>query len=375
MEMLDIIAGLAWDPEIRGFLAVLTGVVVLPGSVWLVVSTNTGPRLGTLIALSAFFGWMTIMASVWWIYGIGYAGDSPVWEEVEIIEGSAGEGDLGNTSLDEATDLHTEDLPSAHDIVVREADALVEQYGDEVLDTMSTDGLSNEQAAHVVEVRVAWAEYGIVTAESLTADQIEGLTDDEIEDLATEEHARNEATTLSELAAVAPGLIEDDAEALGGWTLLSTAESGEAQTSAIAMILESGHFDFGSQNEFKVLDAFTIGGKRGLPDDPNRWDRISTQIRSAVTIKHPTRYGIIQVQRVSEESITNLPGTAPKRPEIDPTEPVVSVIMIRNLGNLRLVPALITIGSLLIFLGLCYMMHERDKLAMARRASFEEVGS
>ena len=29
---------------------------------------------------------MTIMATVWWIYGFGYVGDAPAWEEVEIVE-------------------------------------------------------------------------------------------------------------------------------------------------------------------------------------------------------------------------------------------------------------------------------------------------
>jgi hypothetical protein len=47
--------------------------------------------------------------------------------------------------------------------------------------------------------------------------------------------------------------------------------------------------------------------------------------------------------------------------------------MVRNLGNLRQVPAFFTIGSLLIFLSLCYMLHERDKLVIARRAEFEKA--
>ena len=68
------------------------------------------------------------------------------------------------------------------------------------------------------------------------------------------------------------------------------------------------------------------------------------------------------------ESLDNLPGTAPKRPVVDEAEPVVSVVMVRNLGNLRLLPAMVTLGSLLIFLAFCYMLHERDKVAMARAA-------
>ncbi len=354
MEAVDLFAGLAWDPEIRGFLAVLTGVVVLMGSVWLLLATNTGTRLGTLIALAGFFGWMTIMAAIWWIYGIGYRGDAPTWQEVEIVEGFDSEGHLTFAALDEAEQLRSEDLPTAHELVVSAYAGL--------------SGVSDPEMR--TEIETANLEFGVVTVADLTADQIEGLDVQEIAALAAEEHAKNEATTLSELAAVAPSLIDQDDAELGGWELLSTAQAGEAQASAIAMLLESGDFPFSTQNEFKILDAFTIGGKRGLPSDPSRWDRIETQIRTALTLKHPTRYGIVQMQAVLPESIDNLPGQAPKRPIADPNEPVVSVVMIRDLGNLRLVPALVTLGSLLIFLALCYMLHERDKVVMARVAEF-----
>ncbi|MDE0066139.1 MAG: hypothetical protein OXN44_04610 [Acidimicrobiaceae bacterium] len=356
MEAVDLIAGLAWDPEIRGFLAVLTGVVVLMGSVWLLLATNSGIRLGTLIALAGFFGWMVIMAAIWWIYGIGYRGDAPRWEQVEIVEGFGGEGHLSFAALDEAELLRSENLRTAHDLVV-EAYAGLGSVTDPELRT---------------EIEVANEEFGVITVADLTADATEGLTAQEQEALAEEEYAKNRATTLSELAAVAPSLINQNDDSLGGWTLLSTAQAGEAQASAIAMLLASGDFSFSSQNEFKILDSFTIGGKRGLPSDPSRWDRIETQIRTALTLKHPTRYGIVQMQAVLPESIDNLPGQVPKRPIADPDEPVVSVVMIRNLGNLRLVPALVTLGSLLIFLALCYMLHERDKVVMARVAEFNK---
>ena len=356
MEAIELIAGLAWDPEIRGFLAVLTGVVVLIGSVWLLLATNTGTRLGTLITLAAFFGWMAIMASIWWIYGIGYRGDAPTWQDVEIVEGFDSEGHLAFAALDEAESLRSELLPTAHDLVVS-AYERIDSVADPELRT---------------ELEVANKEFGVVTVADLTADQTEGLTTQEITALADEEHAKNQATTLSELAAVAPSLIDQDDAALGGWTLLSTAQAGEAQASAIAMLLDSGDFSFSTQNEFKILAAFTIGGKRGLPSEPSRWDRIETQIRTALTIKHPTRYGIVQMQAVLPESVDNLPGQAPKRPIADPDEPVVSVVMIRDLGNLRLVPALVALGSLLIFLALCYMLHERDKVVMARVSEFNK---
>ena len=56
--MLHLIAGIAWDPQLRGILAVLVGVVVLMGSVYLLLGTNLGTRLGFLVAVTALFGWL-----------------------------------------------------------------------------------------------------------------------------------------------------------------------------------------------------------------------------------------------------------------------------------------------------------------------------
>jgi hypothetical protein len=368
MQMINLIAGLAWDPEIRGFMAVLTGVVVLMGSVWLVLSTNAGTRLGTLIAGAAFFGWMAIMASVWWIYGIGYAGDRPVFEGLEIVEGLPGEAHLEFAANDTAETLSSENLPNPYQLVIDAHDDAVAEFGEGVFGPDWQNLVPAEHIQRITNVRTAWVEFGEVTVDSLTADQIQGLTDDEIVALAAEEDGKNQATTLSELAATSPTLVPGELPQLGDWRLLSTAEMGEAQASAIAIVLGSAEYDFDSQNEFKILNGYASGGKDGLPDDPSRWDRISTQITSALTIKHPTGYAMIQVQAVTEESLDNLPGTAPKRPVVDADEPVVSVVMIRDLGNLRQLPAMVTLGSLFIFLAFCYMMHERDKVVMARRA-------
>ena len=85
--VLDWIDGLEWDPHVRGFLAVFAGFCVWMGSIWIIVSSNSGVRLGTLLSLAGLFAWLTIMGSIWWLYGIGWAGDSPIWEEVEIVEG------------------------------------------------------------------------------------------------------------------------------------------------------------------------------------------------------------------------------------------------------------------------------------------------
>ena len=343
MEALDVIAGLAWDPEIRGFMAVFAAVIILIGSVWMLLALNTGTRLGTLIAAAGFFGWIAIMATVWWIYGIGWAGDTPTWQLAEINV-----GDLDAAALDGARALpDSAELPSAFELALNSDDPVV------------------------------LAEFGPVTRDTLTPDQTEGLSASEIAELVADELARNQAATLSELAAVAPDVIAD-AEAsgridFGGWQLLSTAEAGEAQASAAAMLLESPDLTFTVQDDFKMLDAYTIGGKRGLPDDPSRLDRIWTQVRTALTITHPTRYGVVQVQEVIDQRL--VPGKPPPRPIADQSRPVISVIMIRDLGNLRLKPALVALGSLCIFGALCLFLHERDKMSWRQREAGAPAGA
>jgi hypothetical protein len=56
--------------------------------VYLVLATDTGTRLGFLLALTGFFGWMAIMGIVWWVYGIGPKGREPEWKVEEVVVGS-----------------------------------------------------------------------------------------------------------------------------------------------------------------------------------------------------------------------------------------------------------------------------------------------
>ncbi len=130
--LVPTLAGISWTPEIRGILAVLVGVVVLMGSVYLLLATNLAHRLGFLLALTAVFGWLTIHAMVWLIYppGTGPAGRGPSWEVEHIVY-----GDLSESTLDEAHDVDTSTLPPAVDVnelTPEEVEALSEEHADEL---------------------------------------------------------------------------------------------------------------------------------------------------------------------------------------------------------------------------------------------------
>ena len=81
--MLATLLAINWEPELRGVLTVLIGTGVWMGSVYLILGTNLGARLGFLVSLAGFFGWMALMGAIWWMYGIGLKGDEPSWKQVE----------------------------------------------------------------------------------------------------------------------------------------------------------------------------------------------------------------------------------------------------------------------------------------------------
>lgn len=291
MTALDLIAGIAWDPQIRGFLAVLVGVVVLMGSVYLLLGTNLGSRLGFLVALSAIFGWCTIMGITWWVYGtIGMLGDAPKWvvEEVVYDEESA-EAGLDVAALDEAHALDTTTLPDEDEVKELDIDA-------------------------------------------------------------------------------ARQLSEREADALGGWELLpeSNPSFGEAKATVDEHFIEfpDEELALDAAEDYITAYSFERGGKEDLPHDPSRWDRIYTKLKTTFwQVQHPPRYAIIQVHPVIEAEPE--PGQPPPTPRADPKKPVVSVIMSRDLGDVRFPGAMLTIGSGLLFAVTLLMLHRRD-LEVAR---------
>jgi hypothetical protein len=54
---------------VKGLLVVLTGFVLLPGSVWMLLASNFGALKGYLIAGTAFFGFLMMLSAVW-LFGI-----------------------------------------------------------------------------------------------------------------------------------------------------------------------------------------------------------------------------------------------------------------------------------------------------------------
>ncbi|MCB1004586.1 MAG: alpha/beta hydrolase [Acidimicrobiales bacterium] len=198
------------------------------------------------------------------------------------------------------------------------------------------------------------------------------LTDAELaDDISTriaDDQRRKQGLTLSSLASFAPEIIEaaqaDGLLEFGDWNLLSSAEAGEAQAVAdVALRGEDG--PFAADDVYVLLDAYQQGGKRGRSGD-SHWDAVTYKVRTTLQFWNPTNYSVVQVQKALDKEA--VPGEPPPFAEADPDAPVVSVVLVKDLGDKRVPPAMISIGSLLVFLVLCWMLHLRDKQVAERLA-------
>lgn len=188
---------------------------------------------------------------------------------------------------------------------------------------------------------------------------------------ALDDRASTSGQSLLELSAMAEERGEP--EEVGGWDemLLTNAKRGEAQAVVDAYLVESG--EFGSPNEYLTVAAFEEGGKQRRESN-GMVDRVTGKLRSIfVEPLHPAHHAVIMVQPVEERTLVLRPGQAPPLRVVDENQPVMSVIMVRNLGSVRLPPAMVTLASAVLFGLFAWMLHTRDRRETANRASLVPV--
>jgi hypothetical protein len=77
-----------WYPTILGVLVVVAGIVLFCGSVYVLLGTNLGARLGFLVAFSALAGFMCILTLLWCVTASPLntlKGRIPQWKVVEVV--------------------------------------------------------------------------------------------------------------------------------------------------------------------------------------------------------------------------------------------------------------------------------------------------
>lgn len=312
MTMFELLgaAAFTWDPGFKGILTVAVAVAVLCGSVALIVSTNTGARLGFLIALTGLFGWFFVMGIVWATYGIGYKGDAPSWQVIDV---TAGEPDSSKVPVADAL-LLPEELPDPLD--VRDADpALLEEYPQEGKDPNLGD---------------------LVTV------------DEDLEEMVNEE--------------------------VGPWKILATSNGyfGETQAAVAEALGPDDQAIFDGPDNYKVIDGFVTGGKKGRSDD-SIVSRIAYKFTSAVEFDNDPLYAAVQLQPVIPQEAA--PGEAPPLPVANEEAPVYTAVLERDRGALRLPSTIFTVATGLIFAVCASALHRRDKLAQTQRAATAGAGA
>jgi hypothetical protein len=324
---MHLLALVSWDPEIRNILSLGVGIGVLVGSVVLLLSTNTGPRTGLLIGLASLLGWMTIMGMIWWMYSGspaslgGMKGTAAHWRVVDVNVGH-----LGDSTVKPATQL-----PVANEVETVKA----------IL------------AAHP-----------------------------ELEKKINPEGKPDKVTTIGELVEALPSVADEfhlTPNDLGGWHLLvpSDPQRGDAQAVADAALGPNGKKIFADSASYKILEAYDIGGKENdykVPehatcDRPWQTGCIHHVLNWFATTFHtnPEHYTVVQVQAVIP--VQAVPGETPPTPQPDPNAPVISVVMIRSLGDVRFPGFMLFISAGTLFCLTCWRLHVRDKRVTRNRAA------
>lgn len=262
---MSALLSIGWEPELRGLLTVIIGTVALCGSVYLLLGTNLGVRLGFLVAMAGLFGWMLMMGVIWMTYGIGLIGNQPSWK------------------------------PSEPFTIVRDGSLL------------------NQSEVIEESVRVA------------------------------DNSSPAEVATAAALALTSEG-----------WDLLPIDDKGRGQAIAAADEVIQVEAEMYAAGEYEAVAVYERGGER--------YPKLSDEI-DFVAFFHKPHYAVVEIAPLLPQR--EEPGRAPARPVVDESQPRQYVIMIRDLGSKRQPAILITIGSAIIFLLCCLMLHRRDKLVEA----------
>ncbi len=93
-----------WYPTIVGVLVVIAAVSLFMGTIYLLLATNLGARLGFLIAAAALSGFMVLLSCLWITTASPLntlRGRVPSWKAVEVIKG----GDLSKSKIPQVRDL------------------------------------------------------------------------------------------------------------------------------------------------------------------------------------------------------------------------------------------------------------------------------
>jgi hypothetical protein len=103
---LSVLSAITWDPFIRGVVITAIFILVFPGSAYLLLATNTGVRVGFLVAAAGFVGLLAVLSIMWMILGSTAAVGRPnSWKPLAVVTGNF---------ADQVTVAGVKDLPAGN---------------------------------------------------------------------------------------------------------------------------------------------------------------------------------------------------------------------------------------------------------------------
>ncbi len=134
-----------------------------------------------------------------------------------------------------------------------------------------------------------------------------------------------------------------------GWLLLEESDPRRGQAVAASDEIIQQEAEELVAGEYISLAVYDKGG--------DRWPKINNSL-DFIAFFHKPHFSLVEVAPVVPQRTE--PGRAPARPVVDETQPRRYIHMIRDLGTKRQPAIFITIGSTIIFLLLCRILHKRD---------------
>jgi hypothetical protein len=155
---------------IEGVAAVVSGVIVFCGSVWLILTMILGARLAYFVTASVTLAFVVMMGVVWSINPLGPVGALPGWEETSVSEDQSElEGPNASSYPDapwqefDEEDEAEQALASELESAATDALAAAIESGDVEAFEEATQAIASEGSARVLEAD--GVRYGAVTLE------------------------------------------------------------------------------------------------------------------------------------------------------------------------------------------------------------------
>jgi hypothetical protein len=172
---------------------------------------------------------------------------------------------------------------------------------------------------------------------------------------------------FEDLEAAQTEVVADD-PTLSGWEPIEegTPDYGELQASTLEALVQGSPPAYDDAGSIVILEMYETGGKPERASDANI-DRVLNRIGNTLRITNPPLYAVVRTQQTVDTGPLE-PGAAPPPAVADETAPVVSLVLVRDLGNLRFTPAAFTFFSFVVFGILANVLHRRDKAEAENRA-------